>query len=120
MAVDLNNAFNTEKRQSTFQRVYALVPRLLRYYMWGYGRETPLIWHGQLVGSSGTGVKEGNPAGPLYFAVSTHGLFCSIRDAIERVAMEYFPFLPSFVGVTAICDDLQVGSAENLRVGSEP
>jgi len=82
LAVDLNNAFNTEKRQSTFQGVYALVPRLLRYYMWGYGRETPLIWHGQQVGSSGTGVKQGDPAGPLYFAVSTHGLFCSIRDAI--------------------------------------
>ena len=33
LAVDLNNAFNTEKRQSNFQGVYALVPRLLRYYM---------------------------------------------------------------------------------------
>ncbi len=56
LAVDLNNAFNTEKRQSTFQGVSAL---------WSYGREeTPLIWHGQLVGSSGTGVKQGDPAGP--------------------------------------------------------
>ena len=116
LAVDLNNAFNTEKRQSTFQGVYALVPRLLRYYMWGYGRETPLIWHGQQVGSSGTGVKQGDPAGPLYFAVSTHGLFCSIRDAIERVATEYFPLLPSFVGVTAICDDLQVVSDPQLAL----
>ena len=70
----------------------------------------PLIWHGQLVGSSGTGVKQGDLAGPLYFAVSTHSLFCSIRDAIiERVATEYFPLLPSFVGVTAICDDLPSG-----------
>jgi hypothetical protein len=64
LAVDLNNALNTEKRQSTFQGVSALVPRLLRYYMWGYGRETPLIWHGQQVGSSGTRVKQGDPAGP--------------------------------------------------------
>jgi hypothetical protein len=66
---------------------------------------TDLAW--QLVSSSGTGVKQGDPA---YFAVSTHPLFCSIRDAIERVATEYFLLLPSFVGVTAICDDLQVVS----------
>ena len=89
----------------------------------------PLIWHGQLVGSSGTGVKQGDPAGPLYFAVITHSLFCSIRDAIERVATEYFPLLP----FTAICDDLPSGrvgpstyapcggsgSAEDSRVGPE-
>jgi len=68
------------------------------------------------VGSSGTGVKQGDPAGPLYFAVSTHPLFCSIRDAIERVATEYFPLLPSFVGVTAICDDLQVVSDPQLAL----
>ena len=107
---------NTEIRQSTFQDVSALVPRLLRFYMWGYGRKTPLIWHGQLVGSSGTGVKRGNPAGILDFAVSTHSLFCSICDAIERVATEYFPLLPSFVGVTAICDELQVVSDPQLAL----
>jgi hypothetical protein len=116
LAVDLTNAFNMEKRQSTFQGVSALVPQLLCYYMWGYGRETPLIWHGQLVGSSGTGVKQGDLAGPLYFAVSTYPLFCFIRDAIERVATEYFLLLPSFVGVTAICDDLQVVSDPQLAL----
>ncbi len=69
------------------------------------------------MGSSGMGVKQCDPAGPLYFAVSTHGLFCSIRDAIERVATEYFPLLPSFfVGVTAICDDLQVVSDPQLAL----
>ena len=96
--------------------------------MWGYGRETPLIWHGQLVGSSGTGVKQGDPAGPLYFAVSTHGLSCSIPDAIEGVATEYFfPLLPSFVGVTSrlfqtlnLRSRWRSGPAEDPRVGSEP
>ncbi len=114
LAVDLNNAFNTEKQQSTFQELYALVPRLLRYNIWGYGRKTtPQIWHGQLVGSSGTGVKQGDPAGPLYFAVSTHGLFCSIRDTIERVTTDYFSLLPSFVGITAtsrLCQTINLRS----------
>ncbi len=65
------------------------------------------------MGSSGTGVKQGDPASPLYFAVSTHGLFCSIRDASHGV----FPppaFLPLWV--TAIYDDLQVVSDPQLAL----
>jgi len=77
-AWDLSNAFNTEERQSTFCGVSALAPSMLRYYVWAYGQESPLLWHGHLVGMSGTGVKQGDPAGPLYFAVSTYSLFCSI------------------------------------------
>ena len=102
------NAFNTEPRQDIFSGVAKLAPRLLRYFVWGYGRPTPLLWRGQLAGWSGTGVKQGDPAGPLYFAVSTYPLFCSIRDAAERVVNENFPLMPSYVGVTAICDDLQI------------
>ena len=61
------------------------------------------------------GVKQGDPAGPpLYFAVSTYPLFCSIRDAADRVVGEYFPLMPSYTGVSAICDDLQVTSDPQL------
>ncbi len=52
---------------------------MLPFFVWGYGRETPLLWHGHRVGLVGTGVK--HPAGPLFFAVSTFELFESIRDA---------------------------------------
>ena len=76
--------------------------------MWGYGRETPLLWRGHRVGLVGTGVKQGDPAGPLFFAVSTFELFESIRDAAEKLVVEQFPLMPSYVGVTAVCDDLKV------------
>ena len=72
LAVDLNNAFNTEKRQSTFQGVSAWVPRLLRYYMW---RDvTDFAWTAS--GLERNEVKQGDLAGPLYFAVSTYSLLC--------------------------------------------
>jgi hypothetical protein len=112
---DGNSAFNTEPRQDAFSGVSDRAPRLLRYYVWGYGRPTPLLWRGQRVGWSATGVKQGDPAGPLYFAVSTYPLFCSIRDAVDRVVGEYFPLMPSYTGVSAICDDLQVTSDPHLR-----
>ena len=102
------NAFNTERRQSTFDGVSTRAPQMLRFYVWAYGGRTPLLWHGHLAGWSETGVKQGDPAGPLYFAVSTFPLFQSIREAVERVVAEHFPLMPSYVGVTAVCDDLKV------------
>ena len=115
-AFDVINAFNTEDRQSTFIGVSSRAPRMLRYYVWAYGKETPLLWHGHTAGLSGTGVKQGDPAGPLYFAVSTFPLFCSIRDALDRTVKEHFPLMPSHVGVTAICDDLTVASDPQLAL----
>ena len=115
-AFNVVNAFNTEDRQSTFAGVSSRAPRMLRYYVWAYGRETPLLWHGHLAGMSATGVKQGDPARPLYFAVSTYPLFCSIRDAVERTVTEHFPLMPSHVGVTAICDDLTVASDPQLAL----
>ena len=115
-AFDFHNAFNTERRQPTFTGLATLSPRLLRYYVWAYGKATPLLWHGHLSGWSGTGVKQGDPAGPLYFAVSTYPLFCSIRDAVERTVAERFPLAPSFVGITALCDDLKVVSDPTLAL----
>ena len=77
--------------------------------MWGYGRETPLLWRGHRVGLVGTRVKQRDPAGPLFFVVSTFELFESIRDAAEKlVAEQQFPLMPSYVGVTAVCDDFKV------------
>ena len=61
-------------------------------------------------------MKQGDPAGPLYFAVSTYPLFCSIRDAVDRVVGEYFPLMPSYTRVSAICDDLQVTSDPQLAL----
>jgi hypothetical protein len=81
---------------------------MLPFYVWGYGRETPFLWRGHRVGLVGTREKQGDPAGPLFFAVSTFDLFESIRDTAEKLVAEQFPLMPSYIGVTAVCDDLKV------------
>ena len=63
---------------------------------------------GHRVSLVGIGAKQGDPAGPLFFAVSTFELFESIRDAAEKLVVEQFPLMPYYVGVTAVCDDLKV------------
>ena len=47
-------------------------------------------------------------AGPLFFAVSTFKLYESIRDAAEKLVVEKFPLMPSYVGITAVSDDLKI------------
>jgi hypothetical protein len=54
-AFDFKNTFNTERRQPTCTGLATLSPRLLHYYVWVYGRATPLLWHGHLSGWNGTG-----------------------------------------------------------------
>ena len=49
-----------------------------------------ILWRGHRVGLVGTGVKQGDPAGPLFFAVSTFELFESICDAAEKLVVEHF------------------------------
>ncbi len=61
-------------------------------------------------------MKQGDPADPLYFAVSTYPLFCSIQDAVDRLVGEYFPLMPSYTGVSAICVNLQVTSDPQLAL----
>ena len=70
-AFDFNSAFAKERRQDSFKGVHKRAPRMLPFYVWGYGRETPFLWRGHRVGLVGTGEKQGDPAGPLFFAVST-------------------------------------------------
>jgi hypothetical protein len=45
-----------------------------------------------------------------------HIPFYSICDAVDRVVCEFFPFMPSYTGVSAICDDLQVTSDPPLAL----
>ena len=107
-AFDLNSAFPKERRQDTFKGVHKRAPSMLPFYVWGYGWKTPLLCCGRRVGLVGTRVKQGDPAGPLFFAFSTFELCESIQDAVEKLVAEQLPLMPSYVGVTAVCDDLKV------------
>ncbi len=59
-AFDLNSAFTKERRQDIFKGVHKRVPRLLSFYVWGYGKETPLLWRGHRVGG-----EAGRPGRPI-------------------------------------------------------
>ena len=84
LKVDMRNAFNIVSRQAVLDECATFFPELLPWVSWCYGTH-PLLWHplGQI--SSESGVQQGDPLGPLLFALVLQKLVSSL-DADEECA----------------------------------
>jgi hypothetical protein len=93
--VDFSNAFNTVRRACVDEEVAARFPELLPYFRFAYGRPTVLRGvDGVPMVTSATGVRQGDPLGPL--------LFCLGLDRVLRDVAAAFPE----VHLLALLDDV--------------
>ena len=76
--VDMQNAFNVVSRQAVLDECSTFFPELIPWASWCYGSH-PLLWHplGQITSESG--VQQGDPLGPLLFALVLHKLVASVE-----------------------------------------
>ena len=68
---DFENAFNTIDRGRFLREVRHHMPGLARWAEWCYGRPSNLFFDGMVIKSQ-VGVQQGDPLGPLFFALALH------------------------------------------------
>ena len=87
LSFDIANAFNTERRGRTAAGVAKYCPVLLPLYQRLYGIEGSSLRNslGQLVGQSGTGVRQGDPLAMLFFCCSIHDTLVEVNNALKQV-----------------------------------
>lgn len=102
--IDFTNAFNTVHRSSIERALQQRFPSLLRYFRYAYGQPTVLRGaDGQPMATSASGVRQGDPLGPLFF--------CLALDAPLRSLASRFPD----VTAVGLLDDVTLlGPADRL------
>lgn len=108
-STDIRNGFNVLSRRKQLDGLNEFAPGLLRWFIWAYGRPTPLIMHGKCVGWSATGCRQGDPLSSLLFCVGIHrAVLLRIEDLLRRLPESDVAGGSSTCGVFAFIDDITI------------
>ena len=105
---DLKNAFNTIARSEIHRGLTQYFPGLLPWFEWAYGAPSPLVNRlGEQIGSSQTGVRQGDPLAALLFCVAVHPAIEEMNTMIREVAGPS-EALENVVWIASYMDDISI------------
>ncbi|KAL0208161.1 hypothetical protein P9112_010748 [Eukaryota sp. TZLM1-RC] len=114
--LDFKNAFNSVKREAIFEVIKSDFPELSSFFYHFYGKESDLIFNSFGLKSS-SGVKQGDPLGPLLFCLAIHKTLNIIKQkypSIKIVAyMDDISLIGSFDLLELVAQEIAV-SYENI------
>ena len=95
--IDFTNAFNSVDRQSFLEQCRHQFPGLSRWAEWCYAQPSKLYFGSEIL-SSEKGVQQGDPIGPLLFALAIQPLLRDISNGYSDEALQLvFSFLDDLI-----------------------
>lgn len=123
--LDYKNAFNTISRELVLKQIDDLCPSLHNWFLWSYGSQPSLFLNeGSYICRSETGVRQGDPLAPLFFAVGLYSITKKIQSLFPDVSIYCYLdditlVLPEHMEPTVIMDafDLEhINQSSGLRL----
>eukprot|EP01037_Dinobryon_pediforme_P048748 gene48748-biopygen21506 len=98
-------------------------PELLHWFLWSYGRTSPLFYQGEHVADVSTGCKQGDPLSSLCFAVGLQDALRQVQtviaelvDSEETIGCSKLGGIYSFVDDTNIFCDARIANRVAVAV----
>ncbi|GKD74403.1 putative reverse transcriptase domain-containing protein [Tanacetum coccineum] len=114
LLVDFKNAFNLVDKEVMLQEVRIRCPAISRWVEFCYSSPARL-YYGEHTLRSYQGVQQGDPLGPLLFALVLHPLVCKIRDSFNLSFQAWYLDDGTIIG-----DTLVVGEVLKIIMEDEP
>lgn len=119
LTVDFSNAFNLVDRTTLLQEVRTHCPSISLWVEFLYGQSARLYVGDDHIWST-TGVQQGDPLGPLLFALVLHPLVHRIRDCCKLLFHAWYLDDGTIIGDTKeVAKALDIIRAEGPRLGLE-
>jgi Reverse transcriptase (RNA-dependent DNA polymerase) len=87
--LDFRNAFNMVSRESILRQVGELCPEIWRHVAACYG-DVGFLYVGEHQVRASIGVHQGDPLGPLLFALAIHPFLISIKERFSGILQGWF------------------------------
>ena len=95
--VDFTNAFNCVNRQTLLEQCRHIFPGLSRWAEWCYIQPSNLYFGAHSIASE-SGVQQGDPLGPLFFALAIQPLLIQLHEGISDQGLQLaFSYLDDLV-----------------------